>query len=100
MDSHCGELASVYVSCEDGEKVEGEKTNEKGWPTLATGGTWEFIGKVIAGMAVASPTRRVIAHGRIEGVMMLSWRETARRSLHNEPSEQKRKEERECIREP
>ncbi len=38
-------------------KVEGEKTKEKGCPTLATGGTWELMGKEMPGAAIASLER-------------------------------------------
>lgn len=70
IDNHCGALERVYVSCVDGEKVEEENSKENGFPILATGGTWEFIGNVIVGVAAASPTRSSTAHGSIEYVMM------------------------------
>lgn len=42
----------------DEVKVDSERTNEKGCPILATGGTCELRGKVMAGIAVVNRTAR------------------------------------------
>lgn len=41
----------LYVMTSGEVKVDWEKTKENGWPILATGGTWELMGKVMDGMA-------------------------------------------------
>ena len=38
--------------------MDGEKTKEKGSPSLATGGTWELIGNDITGLEMESAGRR------------------------------------------
>lgn len=55
IDSHGGGFAREYVIVDEDLKVEGEKTNENGCPTLATGGTCELMGKEILGVASDSP---------------------------------------------
>jgi hypothetical protein len=53
--------------------VDGEKTKEKGSPSLATGGTWEFIGNDITGLEMARPGRRskADAHAMAGETMMV-----------------------------
>jgi hypothetical protein len=55
------------------EKVAGEKTKAKGSPTLATGGTWELIGKVTTGVAVVSPVRsKAVAQATTSDAMVVT----------------------------
>lgn len=51
-------MERLYLRGELEVKVELEKTNENGCPLLATGGTCEFIGKEMVGVAIESPARR------------------------------------------
>ena len=55
-DIHEGVLFDIEYNIEgvSYEKVEGEKVNEKGSETTASGGTWSFMGKDSRGMAWTS----------------------------------------------
>lgn len=67
------------MSADDDEKVEGAKTKENGLSILATGGTWEFIGKEMVGIAVTSPATRVRERiqDRVQDAMILEKATTA-----------------------
>ncbi|MDB5910941.1 MAG: hypothetical protein JWP34_5055 [Massilia sp.] len=65
----------MYVSSDEDEKVDGEKTKENGSSILATGGTCEFIGKEMLGTPVTIPTRSDAIASRRQDAMTAEYTE-------------------------
>lgn len=62
IDSQSGGFDSVYVIGESEEKVLDEKTNSKGSPMRAIGGTWELMGNETVGAASHTVTISAAIH--------------------------------------
>lgn len=72
IDSHDGASLRLYVMLDVDLKVCRESVYEKGSAILATGGSWELNGKVMAGWAALRPKRLNEVHNtKLDAIVSL-----------------------------